>query len=206
MREPIPTPQTTAKAAPHRRKKPGFRRSLGIALGILAILAFMAVFGWKLYDSAQGQVKSGLAPDFTLTLFDGSQLTLSQLRGQVVVINFWASWCVPCRDEAPVLEQTWRRYRDRGVLFIGVDYLDTDKEALAFIEEFTITYPNGPDLGTRIAKDYRIAGVPETFFIAKDGRVADLQIGPLTEDRLVNIIEMLLQEQLPQTKDERTLR
>ncbi|MCL4294576.1 MAG: TlpA family protein disulfide reductase [Anaerolineae bacterium] len=206
MREPISTPQTAGEAAPHGRPKPGFRRSLGIVLGILAILAFMAVFGWKLYDSAQGQIKSGLAPDFTLTLFDGSPLTLSQLRGQVVVINFWASWCVPCRDEAPVLEQTWRRYRDRGVLFIGVDYLDTDKEALAFIEEFTITYPNGPDLGTRIAKDYRIAGVPETFFIAKDGRVADLQIGPLTEDRLVNIIELLLQEQLPQTKDERTLR
>lgn len=192
--EPTPAPQTAAEDAPHGRPKPGFGRSLGVALGILAILAFMAVFGWKLYDSAQGQVKSGSAPDFTLTLFDGSQLTLSQLRGQVVVINFWASWCVPCRDEAPVLEQTWRRYRDRGVLFIGVDYLDTDKEALAFLEEFTITYPNGPDLGTRIAKDYRIAGVPETFFIAKDGQVADLQIGPLTEDRLVNTIEILLQE------------
>lgn len=135
----------------------------------------------------------GVASNTSKTLFDGNQLALSGLRGQVVVINFWASWCVPCRDEAPVLEQTWRRYRDRSVVFIGVAYLDTDRESLAFLEEF-ITYPNGPDLGTRIAKDYQIAGVPETFFIDKDGQVADLEIGPLTEARLVSAIETLLQE------------
>jgi cytochrome c biogenesis protein CcmG/thiol:disulfide interchange protein DsbE len=158
------------------------------------ILVLVAVFGWKLFDGAQGQVESGLAPDFTLSMFDGSQLTLSELRGQVVVVNFWASWCIPCRDEAPILEQTWRRYRDQGVVFIGVDYLDTDKEALAFLEEFNVTYPNGPDLGTRIARDYRIVGVPETFFIDKEGQVADLEIGPLTEARLVSAIETLLQE------------
>ena len=91
-------------------------------------------------------------------------------------------------------EQTWRRYRDRGVIFIGVAYLDTDKEARAFVGEFNITYPNGPDLGTRIASTYRIKGVPETFFIARDGRVADLEIGPLTEARLLKAIESLLAE------------
>lgn len=171
-----------------------YGRVLGSALGFLLILGLLSVFGWKMFDNARGQVKSGLAPDFTLSLFEGRQLTLSELRGQVVVINFWASWCIPCRDEAPVLEQTWRRYRDRGVVFIGVDYLDAEKEALAFLEEFDITYPNGPDLGTRIAYDYRITGVPETFFIAKDGRIADLEIGPLTEARLVSALETLLRE------------
>lgn len=163
-------------------------------MGIIPILALLALFGWKLFDSVQGQVESGPAPDFTLSLFEGDQLTLSGLRGQVVVVNFWASWCVPCRDEAPLLEQTWRRYGDRGVVFIGIDYLDTDKEALAFLKEFDITYPNGPDLGTRIGRDYRIKGVPETFFINKEGQVVDLEIGPLTKDRLVNTIELLLQE------------
>jgi cytochrome c biogenesis protein CcmG/thiol:disulfide interchange protein DsbE len=176
----------------------GRKQMLGLVLGLVLILVFVAVFGWKLFDSAQGQVESGLAPDFTLSMFDGSQLSLSELRGQVVVVNFWASWCIPCRDEAPILapilEQTWRRYRDQGVVFIGIDYLDTEKEALAFLEEFDVSYPNGPDLGTLIAKDYRIAGVPETFFIDKNGQIADLEIGPLTEARLVNAIETLLQE------------
>lgn len=184
----------TFRALPHPEPGRGRKPSLRLLLGIIPILALLALFGWKLFDSVQGQVESSPAPDFTLSLFEGDQLTLSGLRGQVVVVNFWASWCVPCRDEAPLLEQTWRRYRDRGVVFIGIDYLDTDKEALAFLKEFDITYPNGPDLGTQIARDYRIKGVPETFFINKKGQVADLEIGPLTKDRLVNTIELLLQE------------
>ena len=188
MSQLTPDQSMAAQAAPSRRRR------LGCALGILLILGFVTLFGWKMSENARGQDKDGPAPDFTLSLFDSGQLTLSDLRGQVVVVNFWASWCVPCRTEAPILEQTWRRYRDRGVVFVGVDYLDTDKEALAFLEEFSVTYPNGPDLGSRIAEAYRIQGVPETFFIAKDGRVADLEIGPLTEDRLVSAIETLLRE------------
>jgi cytochrome c biogenesis protein CcmG/thiol:disulfide interchange protein DsbE len=169
-------------------------RVLGLTVGAILILVLMAVFGWKLVDGTRSQVDSGLAPDFTLSLFDGGQLTLSQLQGQVVVVNFWASWCIPCRDEAPVLEEAWQRYRNQGVVFVGVAYLDTDKESKAFLEEFKVTYPNGPDLGTKIAPAYRLAGVPETFFVDKNGQIADLEIGPLTETRLVSAIETLLQE------------
>jgi cytochrome c biogenesis protein CcmG/thiol:disulfide interchange protein DsbE len=153
-----------------------------------------AIFAWNLYNGSQVLVIDGPVPDFTLTLFEGSDITLSDLKGQVVVVNFWASWCIPCRDEAPFLEQAWRKYRDQGVMFIGIDYLDTDKEAQAFLDEFGVSYPNGPDLGTRIAKQYHLTGVPETFFIAKDGRLGDMEIGPLTEERLVQGIEKLLQE------------
>jgi cytochrome c biogenesis protein CcmG/thiol:disulfide interchange protein DsbE len=114
------------------------------------------------------------------------------MRGQVVVVNVWASWCPPCRDEAPVLEQTWREYRDRGVVFIGVDYMDTEPAALAYLAEFDITYPNGPDLGSRIAQDYKVQGVPETFFIDPQGEIAEVFVGPLSEARLKSILERLL--------------
>jgi len=109
----------------------------------------------------------------------------------VVVINFWASWCPPCREEAPVLERVWRQYRSQGVMFIGVDYMDTEREARAYLARFDITYPNGPDLGGRAANDYRIRGVPETFFITKAGRIAYVHIGSLDEGTLVGWIEQL---------------
>jgi len=135
-----------------------------------------------------------MAPDFTLTSFDGRTYTLSELRGQVVIINFWASWCPPCREEAAYLESTWRKYQDKGVIFIGVDYADAEKPALAYIDEFDITYFNGPDLGTRISQKYNIKGVPETYYVAKDGSLKGNQIGPLFPPKLDNRIDELLAE------------
>jgi cytochrome c biogenesis protein CcmG/thiol:disulfide interchange protein DsbE len=98
-----------------------------------------------------------------------------------VVVNFWASWCKPCEQEAADLETAWQFYQPRGdVVFLGVDYVDTEPEALAYLEKFNITYPNGADLGTRISQAYRIRGVPETYIIAPDGKLANAQIGPFT--------------------------
>jgi len=152
---------------------------------------------WGLKKAQAGPVDSGLAPDFSLTGFDGRTVTLSELRGQVVIINFWASWCPPCREEAAYLEQTWRKYKDRGVVFIGVDYVDTDKEALAYIQEFDITYINGPDIGTRISQAYNIKGVPETFYVDKKGQLRGVHIGPLKAPELDQKIEELLAEPDP---------
>ena len=166
-----------------------------IAFGL--ILALLGLLAWGLRKTQAGQVQTGMAPDFTLTSFSGETLTLSELRGQVVVINFWASWCPPCREEAPYLEQTWRKYKDQGVVFIGVDYVDTEKEALAYIEEFDITYFNGPDLRTRISQAYNMQGVPETFYIAKNGELSGLKIGPLVPPELDQKIEALLAETYP---------
>jgi cytochrome c biogenesis protein CcmG/thiol:disulfide interchange protein DsbE len=148
-------------------------------------------------DVRLGQVDHGKAPNFTLTSFDGRVVTLSELRGQVVVINFWASWCQPCRQEAAYLEQTWRKYQNQGVIFLGVDYVDTEPAALAYIKEFDITYINGPDLGTRISQAYNIQGVPETFYVAKNGELRGVKIGPLTEPELDYKIEELLREPYP---------
>ncbi|MEZ4640203.1 MAG: TlpA disulfide reductase family protein [Caldilineaceae bacterium] len=89
--------------------------------------------------------------------------------GQGVVINFWASWCDPCRDEADLLEQTWLREKDNGIVFLGLDYLDQEPAAKAYLAEFNVTYPNGPDLRSEIARRYGIKGVPETFFINPQG-------------------------------------
>jgi cytochrome c biogenesis protein CcmG/thiol:disulfide interchange protein DsbE len=143
------------------------------------------------------------APTFTLSLFDGGELRLSDLRGKVVIINFWASWCVECFKEAGFLEQTWRAYKDKGVVFIGVDYVDIESAARDYMEKYHITYPSGPDKGSRIAQAYRVQGVPETFFIGKDGCIAAVPlgstvapkfIGPIDQATLVDMIDKLLKE------------
>ncbi len=172
-----------------------FRLSKLIIFGF--VFGLLALLGWGLVQVNSSQVDAGMAPDFTITSFEGETITLSDLRGQVVIINFWASWCPPCREEAPYLEATWRKYQDQGVVFIGVDYVDTEKEALAYIEEFGITYFNGPDLGTRISQDYRMDGVPETYYVAKNGELRGVKIGPLAPPELDEKIEELLAEQFP---------
>lgn len=161
-------------AEPAPRPWTGRLTRLGAFVGVFMVLG---VLGWGLDRSGSGPIASGPAPDFTLTAFDGQSVTLQDLRGQVVVVNFWASWCPPCREEAAYLERTWRDHQGRGVVFLGVDWVDTEKEALAYIDEFDITYFNGPDLGTRIAQAYRIRGVPETFFIDKNGQVRWVKVG-----------------------------
>jgi cytochrome c biogenesis protein CcmG/thiol:disulfide interchange protein DsbE len=173
------------------------RKKIGIIVTFACILALLGLLAWGLRKVQAGPLSTGMAPDFTITDFDGTTVTLSELRGQVVIINFWASWCPPCGEEAAYLEATWRKYEGKGVVFIGVDWVDTEKEALAYIDEFDITYLNGPDIGTRIAQAYNIQGVPETFYVAKNGELRGVHIGPLQSPQLDEKIEELLAEQYP---------
>jgi cytochrome c biogenesis protein CcmG/thiol:disulfide interchange protein DsbE len=168
------------------------RVKLGWIVTFSLVLALLGLLGWGLYKSSTGPRASGLAPDFTIQSYSGQTVTLSQLRGKVVIVNFWASWCPPCREEASYLEETWRKYKDKDVMFIGVDWVDTPENALAYIKEFDITYPNGPDVGTKAAQAYRIQGVPETFFVDKHGSLKGVQIGPLKAPELDRKIEELL--------------
>jgi cytochrome c biogenesis protein CcmG/thiol:disulfide interchange protein DsbE len=142
--------------------------------------------------SSAAQPRSGPAPDFTLTSYDGETIALSGLRGQVVVVNFWASWCDYCADEAPELQRAWQEYRDQGVVFVGVDCKDSDAEGRKFIERYGITYPNGPDLGNRISDTYMIAGMPETFIIDRQGEIVLFDMVPLSFEELSAEIERLL--------------
>jgi cytochrome c biogenesis protein CcmG/thiol:disulfide interchange protein DsbE len=187
-----PITENEASLEPTARSK-----RTGLIVAFAVILALLGLLAWGLRKVQAGPVESGMAPDFTLTSFDGRTLTLSELRGQVVIINFWASWCPPCREEAAYLEQTWRKYKDKGVIFIGVDWVDTEKEALAYMDEFDLTYFNGPDIGTRIAQAYNIQGVPETFYVAKNGELRGVHIGPLKSPELDEKIDELLAEKYP---------
>lgn len=161
----------------------GYRFGMvGWAIAFIVLAALLGLLYFGLRNAQQGPIgEQELVPDFTLTTFEGEQINLADLKGKVVVLNFWASWCKPCEQEAVDLETAWRSYQDRGdVIFLGVDYVDTEPEAKAYLEKFEITYPNGPDLGTRISQEFRIRGVPETYFIDQEGKLVDFQIGPFS--------------------------
>ncbi len=191
-----PDQPENAGAAPQQARPKGTSGAGSIVI-LAVLLALLGLLAWGLKKSQAGPRDSGKAPDFTLSGYDGRVITPSNLRGQVVIINFWASWCVPCRQEAAYLEQTWRKYKDRGVVFVGVDYADTEKGARAYIQEFDITYINGPDLGTRIAQAFNIKGVPETYYVDKNGILRGVNIGPLESPQLDQKIDELLAEPYP---------
>ena len=112
------------------------------------------------------------AADFELRLFGGDLLRMSDLKGKVVVLNFWASWCPPCRAEMPDFEEMWQEMRDDGVVFVGVAVSDSPEEARAFVEATGVTYPVGVDPSGSIAADYRVLSLPTTFLIDREGREA----------------------------------
>ena len=155
-------------------------RILFVGVG-LAFIALLAVRLWQ--TNIQGQRAAGEAPELSLTTFGGEEIFLRDLRGKGVVLNFWASWCAPCREEAALLEQSWRREKENGIIFLGLDYLDQEPAALAYLQEFDITYPNGPDLRSQAARRYRIQGVPETFFISPEGKIVDIVVGPIASQQ-----------------------
>jgi cytochrome c biogenesis protein CcmG, thiol:disulfide interchange protein DsbE len=166
-----------------------------LLVGLLVIVAI------ELNHSQQGSLQRGLpVGDFRMPLYSGyqynhqAQMQLSGLHGKVVVINFWASWCKPCEQEAADLEQAWQYYQSDGrVVFIGVDYVDTEPQARAYLAKFGITFPNGPDLGTRVSQLFRISGVPESYFIDQRGVLQYAQIGPFSSvDQIKSVIEPLL--------------
>jgi cytochrome c biogenesis protein CcmG/thiol:disulfide interchange protein DsbE len=157
-------------------------RRLAIATAIVLPLAgLLALLGFG-FTVEPRYVPSPMlgrrAPDFALELFDGGILKLADLRGRVVVVNFWASWCVPCREEARVLEAAWRRYAG-PVTFVGVNTQDQEEPARAFLREFGISYPNGPDPAGRITIDYGVWGIPETFVLDPEGRITYKHVGAI---------------------------
>src|SRR5437773_5950055 len=168
------------------------RNPLVLLVVIGAVLLIVLGLGGALVQANRTQLTSGLAPDFTLTTYDGHTFTLSEQHGKVVLINFWASWCGPCRSEAPELNAIWDEYKDRGLVMIGVGYLDNEKDARAFLKEFNVQFMTGPDEGTKIARAYNMKGVPETDIVDRQGSLAKTIVGPTTAHDLRDILDRLL--------------
>lgn len=162
----------------------------------LILLGFLGFLFMGLQRSQQGSISVGQeVPRIKLTTFDGQVVDTSTLKGKVILINFWASWCAPCESEAGALQEAWENYKPGDqVLFLGVDYVDTEPEARKILGKYGITYPNAPDLGTKISQMFRIRGVPETYIIDRDGKLASIQIGPFNStSEIKSIIDPLLQ-------------
>ena len=149
-------------------------------------------------------------PDFDLPLLGTNEMLSSEdLRGEPVVLNFWASWCAPCREEAPLLEKMYQRYKDQGVRFIGVNIRDQESNAQRFVEEFDVTFPIVRDEDQELAQGLDVYGLPQTFFVDRDwqltsttdtdgqeatGQGGTIVLGAVTERELTEQIEQLLEE------------
>lgn len=166
-----------------------------IVVSFVILVGFMWLIGWGLKRAYRGAIAIGdQVPAFSMTTFDGQAMTSTDFAGKVVVLNFWASWCKPCEQEASELEQAYQFYKDRGdVVFIGLAYVDTEPKSLEYLNKFGITYPNGPDMATKVSQMFRITGVPETFVIDRSGKLAYFKAGPFTSlDEILAVVDSVV--------------
>jgi cytochrome c biogenesis protein CcmG/thiol:disulfide interchange protein DsbE len=177
-------------------------RRAGQVLAIGIVLALLAVLVWRVIRDSEGGASAALrrgehpvAPAFDLERLDRpGRLDLESLRGKAVVINFWASWCLPCKEEAPLLEAAWKKWRSKGVVVVGLDANDFKSDARRFARRYDLTYPIVHDGPGRLLDDYGLAGFPETFFVRPDGRLASWSQGELSAEEIEAGIKGALSE------------
>ena len=135
------------------------------------------------------------APDFTLETLEGETISLSELRGQAVLVNFWATWCPPCRAEMPAIQRVYDRYRDRGFTVLAVNLQEGEGQTAAFVEEMELTFPILLDREASVFARYRVMGLPSTFFVDRSGIIREVTIGgPMTEAFIESQVSGLLGE------------
>ena len=162
------------------------------------VLSFFALMAFGLASRSpvtgrSGETRVGKpAPEFSIPLLGGGEFRSADHRGSPMIINFWASWCPPCRQESPGFERVWQKYQDQGIQIVGVDIQDTEEDALGYVREFGLSFPNGRDTDGKITVEYGVIGLPVTFFISADGVVEGRWVGALPEDRLESWTQALL--------------
>lgn len=167
----------------------------GIPLAVIPLVLLLA-YGFR---TNPREIPSPLvgkpAPAFMLKTFDGQEVSFATLKGKVSVVNFWASWCYPaCYEEAPVLERGWQAFKDRGLVLLGVNIQDKEEPARRFLAQFNHTFPNAPDPVGRVSVDFGVYGVPETFFLDRNGRIRYKHVGAVTDQLFRDQVERLLGE------------
>ncbi len=167
-----------------------------IVIGLLGLLAY-SLFGTTEKSTVQGSGRVNTAgslvplgdrpaPSFTLSDFSGGQISLDQFQGKTVILNFWASWCGPCKEEAPILAELAKTSDPSKVAVIGIAVWDLESDSQAFLKDHGLTYVNGSDKNGAVAIDYGVSGVPETFFISPDGKLMGKFPGQLRSTQQVN--------------------
>jgi cytochrome c biogenesis protein CcmG/thiol:disulfide interchange protein DsbE len=171
----------------------------GQVLALLLVAGLVGLFVWKLASDDSKEILSDVragkptaAPGFTLPSLNGDgDVALSTFRDKVVVLNFWASWCVPCKNEAPLLQDAWERHRGDGLVVLGVDALDFDGDGRKFLRRYGVTYPNAHDGRGRVLGDYGGTPLPKTFFL-KNGKIVAYIFGEAREQELADAIDRAL--------------
>ncbi len=178
--------------APRRRST----RIVGLLLIVLAPFAASLLYAGAAnglpLDRLANKGDNTPAPNFSLPSFAGGDIDIAGYRGHPVVLNFWASWCPPCRAEAPAVQRVWDTYRDQGVVFLGVNSSDNDRAARAYLQEYGVTYPNVRDDAGDVAPLYHADSLPTTILIDRDGRIVARRVGAVQEQWLAARIEDLL--------------
>lgn len=186
--------------------RPANRQRLVVAIGVgVPVLLFVALLTWGAIRTGGEQGRPGVNdvfgeapissaqfPQFEVTTLDGEKLALYDLRGSVVMIDFWSSWCAPCRAEAPILAEAYRRWRDRGVEFVGISIWDSESAVQSFIESRGIEFPIAFDDGT-LTVEFGVKGIPEKFILNREGEVVRKIIGPNTTRTLDDVLSQLLE-------------
>ncbi len=199
--ESTPTGEVQVEQGTRRRRSVRKRRIVVFLLVILVSAGFLALLGSQVLTPAQNQSNAGVspllghpAPDFTLAVLSthpAPALHLASLKGKPVMLNFWASWCDVCKAEARLLQNTWQRVQGQGIVFVGIDIQDTQSDGLSFLQTYGITYPNVVDADGSVTINYGVTGVPETFFLNRQGVIVKKVIGELTEQTLQSNLQLI---------------
>lgn len=206
MALPIPSEPTTTTPATDLRSPGGAaRRTVDlrrlplpvlVAAALVPLVLITALVAMRTVRAPGGTptIVGSVAPEFTLSDLDGSRVRLADLRGRPVIVNFWASWCRPCREEFPMLQAAYERHADDGLAVIGIVYQDRTAPARTFMERHGATWTAVMDPDDRVAKAYNILGPPETFFIGRDGRIVARHIGQLSAASLDDKVAAIMDE------------